>query len=117
MNQWLNEVKSKSNPDIKIFLVGNKVDLENQRKVTKEELEEFCRNNNIDFFLEASAKSGLNVRDLFVEAAKCLYLEHLKTKEKVSRTNSVVRKYNLPSPVSLDKMKTDDSVHVKKSCC
>ena len=30
IDQWLKELKSNSSPDIKIFLIGNKVDLENQ---------------------------------------------------------------------------------------
>ena len=30
---WLKEVKLQSNPDIKIFLIGNKSDLEEERKV------------------------------------------------------------------------------------
>ena len=30
---WLKEVKLQSNPDIKIFLIGNKADLDDQRQV------------------------------------------------------------------------------------
>ena len=32
---WLNEIRSKANPDIGIILIGNKADLDNKRKVTK----------------------------------------------------------------------------------
>ena len=31
----------------KVFLIGNKVDLENDRKVTKEQGEQFCKENKI----------------------------------------------------------------------
>ena len=34
---WLTDLKSQANPDVRIFLVGNKSDLEEERKVTKEE--------------------------------------------------------------------------------
>ena len=37
INQWLKEVKIHSHPDVKIILVGNKSDLENERSVSKEE--------------------------------------------------------------------------------
>ena len=33
IEKWLNDVKTQSNPNIKIFLIGNKVDLEDKRKV------------------------------------------------------------------------------------
>jgi len=28
IDEWLKEIKSFSNPDIKVFLIGNKIDLE-----------------------------------------------------------------------------------------
>ena len=31
---WLNELKTKGNPDINIFLIGNKADLEDKRKIS-----------------------------------------------------------------------------------
>ena len=34
---WLNDLKSQANPDVRIFLVGNKADLEEDRKVSIEE--------------------------------------------------------------------------------
>ena len=47
-----------------LLLVGNKIDLESNRQVKKEEGEEFAKKNNILFF-ETSAKSGLNVEPTF----------------------------------------------------
>ena len=35
IEKWLNDIKSQSSPDVKIFLVGNKADLEDKRQVTK----------------------------------------------------------------------------------
>ena len=34
---WLKELKNQANPDVRIFLVGNKADLEESRQVKKEE--------------------------------------------------------------------------------
>ena len=77
ISNWLKEIKSQSSPDIKIFLVGNKADQEDRRKVPEETAENFKKENNIDFFVETSAKTGLNVKEVFVQAAKVLYLENL----------------------------------------
>ena len=86
---WLNEVKTQSNPDIKIFLIGNKIDLEEQRKISKDMAEEFKNNNKINFFLETSAKTGFNAKNVFIEAAKQLYEEHNNYKERASKLGNV----------------------------
>ena len=80
---WLKEVKLLSNPDVKIFLIGNKADLEEDRQVALEEAKQFKDEYGIHFFSEASAKSGLNAQEVYVEAAKLLYSEYFKLKQKV----------------------------------
>ena len=67
---WLNELRTKGNPDINIFLIGNKVDLDDKRQINKEEAQEFVDNNKIKLFLETSAKTGFNAKNIFIEAAK-----------------------------------------------
>ena len=66
-------MKENSNPDIKIFLIGNKVDLEEEREISKEEAEKIKQEYDFDLFMEASAKSGFNTKEIFIEAAKLLY--------------------------------------------
>ena len=44
-------------------LVGNKIDLEDQRQVTSEEAAELARQNNMEYF-ETSAKLDKNVREV-----------------------------------------------------
>ena len=74
---WLNEIRVKGNPDVKIFLVGNKVDLEDKRMISTEEGKQFCDNHKLNFFIETSAKNGKNIQELFKRAAILLYKEHL----------------------------------------
>ena len=38
---WLKDLKANSNPDIKVFLIGNKVDLEDSRLVARERALQF----------------------------------------------------------------------------
>ena len=52
---WLNELKAQANPNVKIFLVGNKSDLEDERVVSKEDGERFREEKNLDKFIETSA--------------------------------------------------------------
>ena len=75
---WYNEIREKSNPDVKTFLVGNKIDLDESREVQKEEGQNFADVYNFNKFVETSAKSGFNAQNIFIEAAKVLYDEYLK---------------------------------------
>ena len=82
---WLKELRLHSNPDAKVFLIGNKIDLENEREVTKEQGEAYSQENNLNFFMEASAKTGMNAQKIFIEAAKVLYDDYLKYKVKIDQ--------------------------------
>ena len=81
VENWLNDLKSQANDDVRIFLVGNKADLEEERKVSKEEGEKYKLDQHLDLFMETSAKTGLNARNVLIEAAKTLYNDYLKFEE------------------------------------
>ena len=105
INRWLKEIKINSNPDIKIILIGNKADLENEREVTYEEAKKYKEENQILYFEETSAKTGLNAKKVFEESAKILYTEHKnyllnsKTKgniKKIDKNDNIPKKLNNP---------------------
>ena len=81
IEMWLRELRTHSNPDAKVFLIGNKNDLDNERVITKDQGEKFCKNNKLTLFIESSAKTGFNSKKIFIKAAKLLLDEHLKYKE------------------------------------
>lgn len=64
-------------------MIGNKADLANKRKVTKKQGEDIRDQYDFDMFMESSAKTGFNCQRMFFEAAKLLYQEHCKYREKV----------------------------------
>ena len=65
---WFNEIEEKKCRDnTPIVLIGNKIDLEEERKVSYEEGENFAKKYNLKFF-ECSAKEGTNVNEAF----KCI---------------------------------------------
>jgi len=118
---WLNELKTKGNPDISIILVGNKVDLEDKREVSKEMSNDFCDSHNINYFFETSAKTGFNAKNVFIEAAKILYEEHLKLKDRVSRPDSFSHQEESNPELSLDVGEENDINNKKQEkkfgCC
>ena len=80
INTWLKDVKIQSHPDVKIILIGNKSDLVDNRAVTYEEAKKFKEENQLLYFEETSAKTGMNAKEVFTQAARILFEEHLNYK-------------------------------------
>ena len=68
IREWIRDIKEEVSEKAIIFLIGNKIDLGEQRKISKEKGVELAEEYKIPFF-EASAKSGENVDEVF----KALY--------------------------------------------
>ena len=121
IEKWLNDIKSQSNPNIKIFLIGNKADLEDKRQVTKENGEIFFKQNKLSFFTETSAKTGFNVQNVFIEVAKVLYKEHQEIKNRVSRPGSMIPVPYTPeisdNKVALETGEDNEDKPRRKKCC
>ena len=68
IREWIRDIKEEVSEKAIICLIGNKIDLTDNRKISKEKGEELAEEYKIPFF-EASAKSGENVDEVF----KALY--------------------------------------------
>ena len=117
IEMWLRELRTHSNPDAKVFLIGNKIDLENERKITREQGENFAKTNKLHLFLESSAKTGFNAKKVFIKAAKVLYDEHLKYKniEDNANPNSGEQNEGGDTAEKLRPVGVNDKK--KKGCC
>ena len=70
---WLNEIKNNSSTDLKIFLLGNKNDLTEERIINKEEINNIKEDFKIDLFEETSAKDEKVAQNILINATKYLY--------------------------------------------
>jgi Ras-related protein Rab-14 len=59
---------------VRVYLIGNKAELEDEREVTFERAMEFAKSQNINKVFETSAKTGLNVEEVFSCVAKELFV-------------------------------------------
>ena len=108
LTSWLIEIEKNANKNVFKLLIGNKNDLESERKVTTEEGKEFADSNGMKF-IETSAKTA----DKVYEAFELLTQEIIKNnlnKDKVITNKGTERKIELNKGADLNKKK-------EKGCC
>ena len=62
---WLNSIREHADPNVVKILVGNKCDLENERRVTIEAAETLAKQNDMHYY-DTSAKNDYNI-DAFMD--------------------------------------------------
>ena len=117
---WLNDIKNNSNPDIKIFLVGNKKDLEEKREVPIDKAKTFYKEHGLHLFMETSAKTGFNAQNLLIKAANVLYEESkkLELELRMKKLNKEIKEntIKLTQEDDIDVDLNDKPVNRKKCC-
>ena len=71
ISNWIKECDNYTNKKLIKILVGNKSDLNNQRKISQEDGRDMATNNRMLFY-ESSAKNGKNVENIFFDACKTI---------------------------------------------
>ena len=126
MPKWIQEVIDVKNTDPVLVLIGNKNDLEKDRKVTFEEGKKFAEENKF-MFEEVSAKNGNNFETLFevkiFEAIYKKYKSEFDKREKMEyddnanyETKEVTNNPN-ENKVKLEKINNNQIAKKKKKCC
>jgi len=109
LKKWIKDIKNYGEKNIQIIIVGNKLDLLKQRKVTQSQAINFCNENNYKY-IEASAKDGTNLLKIFEELTFDLATKHQKQREK-----EINKKYKLKT---LEVQAAGGSIEEKKvGCC
>lgn len=120
---WLKELRSFANPDIQIFLIGNKHDLDDKRKILIDRAEQYAKSENFNLFLESSAKTGFNAQKVFIEAGLNLYQNYLKYSSKRSKNsssvdNTPIEAYNSRIKIPTNPDNDPSKLYTKeKKCC
>ena len=108
LKKWIKDIKNYGEKDIQIIVVGNKLDLFNQRKVTQSQANNFCNENKYKY-IEASAKDGTNLLKIFEELTFDLTN---KNQEKIK--NEINKKSQIKNLEIMTKEEIQDK---KKGCC
>lgn len=103
IEKWIEQIKETTNDGIPMYLIGNKIDLEEERIVGENELQYLVKNYSLKY-KEVSAKSGVNIKETFFELAKEIDEFHEKNK------NNNYSNLNELKPNMFKKKK-------KKDCC
>ena len=96
-------------------MIGNKVDLEEKREVSKDEGQEFADQNGL-MFLETSAKTAQNILEAFNISARSI-LSNIKKNEKKPKENTNI---NLNKEKEKEKQAEASGNKIqnkKKGCC
>ena len=110
VDRWFEQAQKEASKDVSIILVGNKCDLESERKVSKEQGEEKAKNLNCPFF-ETSALSKINIDDIFTEMVNNIYEKTGGPKNDDDDEIEIVKEND--KAVSL----TPQEPEKKKGCC
>ena len=95
---WVNDVRHMRGDHCLLVLVGNKCDLQENRKVDKEDVDQFAEKNQLTH-IETSAKTGKNVDHLFEMIAR----EAPRGEEERSRDTALDLQSRAQSPSSNSK--------------
>ena len=69
IDKWMLEIKDKTSKDIKLMIIGNKIDLKDEREVKNEEAMKKAESLRIPL-MEASALDSTNVKEAFYDLLK-----------------------------------------------
>jgi len=117
IQSWIDDCKIQSSKSILLILIGNKADLNDDRQVTYEEGEQFAKRNNM-IFLESSAKTGYNIKEIFHKSVKQIDQNILDNKYDLENESCGIRVGEGRSSFTIN---GDDIVSnkkkKKKKCC
>ena len=112
IKNWLiDSEQNANNTNFKKILVGNKIDLKEERAIDTQQLQNFANKKEMNFY-ETSAKDGTNVDHIFTELAKLILEDKSdqQIKEEFSHKNRSLSVYSKESEESNNPKK-------KKGCC
>ena len=100
VKNWITQIREEANPNVVIYLAGNKVDVSEEEKVVKtEEGKKIAEEFNLPLY-ETSAKNGVNINRIFEEL--------------VEKVDEIYSKLEAPKIDQKNKLYTGET---KRGCC
>ena len=81
---WVNQIREETTTNVVIYIAANKIDMETERKVTKQEGESLAQELGFPF-METSAKSGININETFEDLVERIDKEYGNTPQKPNK--------------------------------
>lgn len=117
LQKWLEEMKENAYSKMTTILIGNKVDLENERQVSFEEGQAFAKKHDLVFF-ETSAKSSHNVEKAFLAITQKIYTNLENGEYNIHKESIGIKPGNtLPSSLTSTLKKSDKDEKKKDGGC
>ena len=111
LDKWLSDLKTNGDDNISIVLLGNKSDLEEERKITIEQGKEKAQFYKLAF-METSALNGNNIDKAFNELITDVYKHHHEFFEKQTKIEITDKAIDLENTAQNKENKEE-----KKLCC
>jgi len=113
IENWYEQIQKETSSDLPILLVGNKCDLEDERKVPIEKGKEKAKNLNCAFF-ETSALKKINIDKIFEELVNNIYE---KTGGNKNDDDINIELIKDDKGINLNDDKNDEKDSKKGGCC
>lgn len=112
---WTETIKKNVENDIEVLLIGNKIDLIDERKISYEEGE--CISKDFNYpFIETSAKTGKNVNEAFLRVinniVNKMMIKHPKTLE--TEANIILTNREIADRIPLNKQ-SDENIKLSNA--
>ena len=92
IKNWINTIKEECGAHMPVILVGNKCDLVDERIISDEEANEYCKKEKLQYF-EASTKNDINIRKSIEEiCSKIIKSNFIRNDCSFSLDNSAIEK-------------------------
>ena len=112
VKSWMNDIDKFAKEGVFKILVGNKCDLVDSRKISKEKGKQLADSYGIPY-IETSAKNNENIEKLFVDSAKAFINKQIK----LGNEGFVEKSGPSSSGVNLEAQKVENTLKKRRKCC
>lgn len=113
LRNWLETIEMYETPNLIKIIVGNKCDLEKDRRVDYNEAMEFCKKNRLNY-IETSAKENINIDKIFNKVVDIIDNRMLNDKP-LNKHIKIINNFDIIDEIEKDTIKNrNNKTH---NCC